>query len=86
MERRILVALVTLLIVSSTALADDHDKSKCNPKKVVGSYVALRSNIFSGSGLGVLDQLTLGSDETATLVFPAKCRKPSGPSTTWIIG
>jgi hypothetical protein len=68
MFKTALAGLFTLLmLIGSTAFADDHDKDKdkCNPKKVTGSYVALRPNTFSGSGLGILDQLKLNSDGTA---------------------
>jgi hypothetical protein len=57
MFKSILAALVTLLILSSTALAAPDDASKCNPFKVAGSYVLHFSPY--------IDQLTLGIDGTA---------------------
>jgi hypothetical protein len=63
LDRRILMfkstlaALVTLLIMSSTAFADR--RPRCNPEKVPGSYVRYRTDN------PYIDQLKLGSDGTA---------------------
>jgi hypothetical protein len=61
MFKSTLAAMVTLLIMSSTAFAGD-DRRECDPKKVPGSYIGLR---VSTPEFGVLDQLKLNSDGTA---------------------
>ena len=67
MFKSTLAALATLLMfMGSTAFAGGGGKeNKCDPQKVPGSYIALRPDVFSGSGFAVLDQLKLGSDGTA---------------------
>jgi hypothetical protein len=57
MFKSTLAAAVTLLILSSTALAAPDDASKCSPFKVAGSYVLQFSPY--------IDQLKLGIDGTA---------------------
>lgn len=65
MIRNALAVLITLLaFMGSTAFAGG-DSDGCDSEKVAGSYVGLRPNTFSGSGLGLLDQLILAKDGTA---------------------
>jgi hypothetical protein len=56
MFKSTLAALVTLLTLSSTALAASDDAPKCSPFKVAGSYVR--------QIVPYIDQLTLGIDGT----------------------
>jgi len=65
MFKSALAALFTLLMFMGATAFAGGSGTECDPEKVAGSYIALRPTTFSGSGLGVLDQLKLGSDGTA---------------------
>lgn len=65
MFKSTLAALATLLMFMGATAFAGGSGTGCDPERVAGSYIALRPTIFSGSGLGVLDQLKLGSDGTA---------------------
>ena len=65
MLKSALAALATLLMFMGATAFAGGSGTECDPEKVAGSYIALRPALFSGSGLGVLDQLKLGSDGTA---------------------